>query len=72
MALRTTAALYGGRASSVPIAISFRDYRGDATPKPVALASSQAIEPIVRIRRIDAGDFQALQEGFENSAPQGR
>jgi hypothetical protein len=68
MALRTSAVLYGDRALPVPFEISFRDYRGDATPKPDASASRQAIAPLLQRRRIEVADTQALPIDREHGA----
>jgi hypothetical protein len=61
MALRTSAALYGDRALPVPLEIAYRDYRGEATPKPDRLASLQTLQAPQRVRRLVDSDLQGLE-----------
>lgn len=60
MAHRLADALYGATSLPGPVDVSFRDYRGDASPKLESPVSAQGLEPAMRMRTVAPEDWARL------------
>ena len=60
MALRVAKQLYEDIEPVAPFVVVYRDYRGDFTPKPDALASAQALDAPLRERFVVEADLRIM------------